>query len=484
MSLPKQRILLFLPLAAFVAPGFSNSSSTTGTFNVMPTTLGVSGATPLALEERRIAFLADEATTGAAGTDLNGDTDRIDSVATVVDAVTGEETSLGVAASRLAWADDELFLVVDEALDATDWDGDMVTTSLVLLNWNTGLTEPRFIDTLAAGSEISRVDDRLYYLTETTPMGAFLSNLSFVDEDAPTVPVSVSTTDATAELTLSVLGAEDDLIFLLADETVEARDLNGDTDSGDTSVLLLLDGTDPAGVIRNTELALPAGAETVRADSVTSTDWVVAFLVDEAAQGATNLNDPALFAMSWEPTQCTGPDDADAIDRVLHYIQWNAWNMDPLTTPPVNTGLVGVDQVLVLGNSGTAGHVGTISDEADAGNCDLNGDTDTADRIFRHIEVAAQVLPTTSMDNLHALANVPGGTGGAAELQGRFVIVVSEAADGRDLNGDPGNDFDLVAWVDPGALNAEVPFVFDHSANLSGFEFGATWMQQRADRER
>ena len=44
----------------------------------------------------------------------------------------------------------------------------------------------------------------------------------------------------------------------------------------------------------------------------------------------------------------------------------------------MNTGIVGVDRVVAA-----AGFVGTLSLEADDGPCDLNGDTDTTDRVFR-----------------------------------------------------------------------------------------------------
>ncbi len=462
----------------------SNSSSTTGTFTVTNTSFAVAAGSPVAISGRRIAVLADEATTGAGGSMLNGDLDTTDSVAFVIDSVSKVETPLGVAARSLAWIGDELFLTVSEAADGREWNGDAMLNSDVLLHWNPLMAMPAFSAVIETGSVPTVASGRLYAQSPTTPVGATMSNLFFVDDVAPTVPVFVVTRDTTAELTLAIHSVQSGLLVLLANEVVQGRDLNGDTDSMDTAVLVLLDATNVAGVARSTRLALAPAAPTVRAvRRGTSADWVVGFLVDETSQGATNFNDPALFAGSWKPLQCIGFEDADTTDRVLHYLEFSDWNGDPVTFPPRNTGLVGTDRVLALATPN--GHVATVSREGDEGTCDLNDDGDLMDSVLRWVEIGPQVLPPTSAANLHAVANVPGGTKGVAELQGRFVVVVSEAGDeGADYDGSAGNDFDLVAWVTPGTLNAEVPYRFDHSTNNSNFNFGATWMQEREDRQR
>ena len=55
----------------------------------------------------RLAFLADEGTTGEGGTDFNDDEDILDSSPVVLDSRTGEEVALNVAARDLAWVDGE-----------------------------------------------------------------------------------------------------------------------------------------------------------------------------------------------------------------------------------------------------------------------------------------------------------------------------------------------------------------------------------------
>ena len=62
-----------------------------------------SGATtPILVRERQLAFLADELTTAAGGTDMNGDGDKLDRIAMIVDMVNGSEVRLDVAARELA----------------------------------------------------------------------------------------------------------------------------------------------------------------------------------------------------------------------------------------------------------------------------------------------------------------------------------------------------------------------------------------------
>ena len=431
-----------------------------------------------------IAYLADEATMGAGGTDLNGDTDVIDSIAVVVNSSSRVETNLGVAALELEWVGNDLFLVVNESLDGRNWDADMALTSNVLLHWTEGMMLPQLVATVAASGlpRIVGVSTRLYYHNATTPVGPFQSNLFFVDELAPTVPVAVTTQDAVAELTVQILGAEEGLLYCTLDETVEGRDLNIDADMADTSVLALLDATDVTSMLRSVGLAVPVGTP-FRARSTGANDWLIAFLADEAAQGATNFNDPVLFAASWKPVQCVGDEDADAADNVLHYLNFAAWDVNPGLNPPVNTGLVGDERIVVL--PGTAGFVGTLSLESDEGTCDLNGDGDTTDSIFRYVQASTPTLPPGALANMHAVTNmVPGGTFGVVELDTAFVVLIDEAADGQDHDGDPGNDFDLLAWVEPSAANLDVAYRFNHAASGAPVFFGATWMDDLLGRER
>ena len=129
--------------------------------------------------------------------------------------------------------------------------------------------------------------------------------------------LDVATTDAVGPLSPRILGKDEGLLCLGLDETVEGRDLNGDGDATDTNVLALMDGTVTTGHVHSTGLAMPAGTPVFRArrTSTSSHDWQVGFLVSEAAQDATNLNNPALFSGTWKPSQCVGDEDADARRR-------------------------------------------------------------------------------------------------------------------------------------------------------------------------
>ena len=467
--------------AAFLATtlaGCSGSGSDSNALFIRSTTQSVAGGATVELSGFLIAFLADEATFGAGGTDLNGDTDVIDSIAVVANSSTGVEIDLGVAALELEWVGNDLFLLVNEALDGRNWDANMALTSDVLLHWTEGMMTPQLVATVAvtAVPRMVSVGTRLYYHNATTPVGAFQSNLFFVDESAPTVSVPVTTQDATAELTVTLLGEEEGLLMCSLDETVEGRDLNNDTDMTDTDVLALLDATDPAGMLRAVGLAVPAGTP-IRALSTGANDWLVAFLVSEAEQGATNFNDPILFSGTWKPAQCVGFEDADTLDSVLHYLNFATWDMNPGLNPPINTGLVGNGRVVAI--PGTAGFVGTLSLESDEGTCDLNGDGDTTDRIFRYVQASTPTLPPGATANMHAVAHtVPGGVLGVAELDSRFVVLVDEAADGEDHDGDVGNDFDLLSWVAPSEANLDVPYQFNHAASGAPVFFGANWMDE------
>lgn len=479
MKISLRPLVLTLPILVLVALGGCGGGSSGGaSFFVRSSSVSVAGTTPVEISDAFFAFLADEATTGPGGTDLNMDGDLIDAICVVVNTINVEEIVLPVAVKEFEWVGADLFLIVDEALDSTDWDGDMATTSEVLLHWEQGLMTPEFVATIATTTspQLLRAGVRLYYHNETTPVGPFMTNLFYVDVSAPTTPVPVMSTDATAQLTVTLLRVEGGLMFCSLDETVEGRDLNNDADSTDANVLALLDATDPAGILRSVALAFSNNAAP-RAMSTDVSDWLVAFLVDEAAQGATNFNDPLLFSPTWEPVQCDGFEDADAADAVLHFLDFADWDMNPGLNPPVNTGLVGSTRIVLA--PGTEGFIGTLSLESDEGTCDLNGDGDTTDRIFRYVKASSPILPPTDAANLHAIANmVPGGVNGTVHLDGRFVVLVDEAADGRDHNNDPGNDFDLLAWVAPDESNLDVAFVFDHSPSATPVFFGATWMNE------
>ncbi|MDP6988041.1 MAG: hypothetical protein QF903_01015 [Planctomycetota bacterium] len=432
----------------------------------------------------RIAFLADEETTAVDGTDFNGDGDTLDAIPVAVDSRTGEEVALNVAARDLAWVGEELFVVTDEADDEADWDADGDTDDRVLLHWSP-TAELSFVATLATGGarQILAVDDDLLFLARAEALaGPLESSLGVVHHDSPTVVRDVLTTDTLGELSPELLGADEGLVFLALDELGEGRDLNGDGDADDGRVLALLDGTGDVAVgyvfhLRNTELALPSSPATpLRASATGDHDWLVGFLVDEADQGGTNLNDPLLFTVAWQPDQCVGEEDADADDEVLFFLDFAAWDADPMGSPAANTGLVGSRRIAIVGD-----FLATVSPEADEGTCSLNDDGDPDDDVLRWVRASTPVAPPTSAADLLAVAAIPGGSWGVAELEGRLVVTVDEAADGRNHDDEEDVDRDLVAWLSPSAGG---PFVFDHEPGSGEVYATATWMGEQHDRER
>jgi len=480
---------LAVAIAGVSACGSSGGDSPP-TFAVRRTTVSVASGTPVAFGGKNLAFLGDEATTGAGGTDMNGDADVIDSIAIAVDMSTNVQTNLGVAAQALAWIGNELYLQVDEALDGRNWETVDSGNKIVLLHWSAAAALVTYVDRLpvAGAVKLIAVGTNLFYSSARAPVLPMTSNLQVIQSSDPLVPIDVATEDAVGPLSPRLLGKDESLLALALDETVEGRDLNGDADMTDTAVLALLDGTLTTTAIRSTGLALPAASPIWRAKrtSTSSHDWEVGFLVSEADQDATNLNDPAAFAGSWRPSQCTAPQaDVDTADDVLHYLQFAAWDTDPVLNPPVNTGLVGCRKIAIANH-----YVATITPENDApeaggeGTCDLNGDADKLDYVVRWAPMTTPVLPLTPVGNIHALADVDGGGHGLAELDNRFVIVVSELEDDLDLNGDSLKTFDLVAWLSPsGNAGSNTPWDFVHGNANSTF-VGASWMEETANRQR
>lgn len=472
----KSVLLAAAPAALVFLPSCGGGGGSGGaTFVPRNTQQSVAAGTPLVVSTRYLAFLADEATTAVGGTDLNNDGDTLDSIAVAVDMATNTRTVLEVAAQELAWIGAELYLVTDEADDGTDWNADMDTNDLVLLHWSAAAPTVTRVDDLnpAGTRRLFARNANLFYTSATAPVGALASNIAVLTTSTPMAPTFVATTDAVGPLSPRIWTEDSGLVFLALDETVEGRDLNGDADATDTAVLALMNGTSAAPVIQSTELAVDVGTP-VRAKPDGSNDWQVAFLVSEAGQGV-NLNDPALFGASWQPTQCIGFADADTTDDVVHWLQFATWLADPVANAPVNTGLAGARKLAIASD-----FVAVIAPESDEGTCDLNQDGDTTDFVVRWVALDTPVLPLNQEANLHALFDTPGGTRGLAELDNRFVITVDEAAEEVDIDGG-GLTHELIGWLLPS--NTAHAWDFTHGAS-PGDHVGATWMAETPDRAR
>lgn len=469
--------------AAFCAACSSGSGDDdSDAFRVRPTQWAVAGNTKVVISGDNIAFVADELSTGAGGTDLNGDTVPDDGVVVFVDADSGAQLNVGVVAQDFMWIGNELYLVVSEMLDSRDWNLDTLQDDIVLLHWSRAVPMLTFVDELDPLSSKKAVafGARLVYATADAVTDPNTSTLRTIDATAP-VPLRVTTTDAGGALHPSIVAQEAGLVFVAFNEAVEARVLNADSDSSDNFVLGLLDLRTAAAPLRNVGLGLPSATSPIRARHITGADWQVGFLVSESAQGMF-LNDPADFSPMWQATQCIGFADTDMNDTILHYLRFAAWVTDPIVNPVRNTGLVGIDKISIAN-----GFIATICPENAAGGtlgegtCDLNQDGDRLDRVVRWTQMVAgtaAILPPNSALNIHALDDTVGGTRGLAELQERFVIVVDEAADDLDINMDGLMAFDLVGWLVPG--NTSTPWQFMHSGSF----VGATYVAETRDRQR
>jgi len=474
---PMRIPILFTFLVAALA-GCSSSSDTSSSFVVQSTTVAVPGTTPIAISGHNLAFLASEGSTGPGGTDFNGDGDKIDTIAVAVNTASHVQNVLGVAAKELAWIGNELYLVVDEAADAHDWNVDTDQADMVLLHWSASAPTLVFVDELSSSPNAPHmlaVGTNLFYTAATTPVGPAQSNLRVISSGAPLSTTMVATQDLTAELEVELLAVDEGLLFLGLDEVDNGRDLNADTDALDTHVLALLDGTFTTSVIRNTGLALGSGDGPFRAKKISGHDWDVGFLVSEAEQGATNLNDPALFDSVWQATQCVAVPDADATDLILHFIHFAAWDVNQITSPPRNTGLAGRDRIAIAN-----GFIACICAEIDEGGCDLNQDGDSGDEVVRWTALVPgtdPILPLNSAANLHALFDCPGGTHGLVELDNHFVMQVSEAGDDSDIDGDTLKTKNLLGWLTPTNSAHDWDFTPGTTASFAG----ASWMREKKD---
>jgi hypothetical protein len=462
-----------------------------GGFDPRVTHVSVEANVPFVMDGRYFAFQTVEAITSPHGKDFNGDGDFQDSIAVVVDLAGETEKNLKVATKEIAILGSQIYVVVAEDLDGRDWDLDGVQDDLVLLHFAFGAGPLTFVATLSRSGEPTSVvesGDRLFFVdAPALPLVAPDTTVSYVTEAAPRVPVRVQNADPLNTLDPVLLSSDEGLVFALQDEAREGRDLNADLDLEDQHVLALVDGTEPVPLVRGVGLAVRNREAPVRALDTGVADWLVGFLVDEADQGATNLNDPLLFDPAWQPLQCIGLGDVDAEDAILHFLHFAAWVQDPLTNPPVNTGLTGALKVLAVpGTGGSPGFVATISPELDEGTCSLNNDpnngndVDQEDLFVRWVEASVPVLPAVDVDQLIAMSLTPGGAQGASDMFGRLVATLSEFFDSRDYDGNPLTLFgNMLAWVDPND-GPSAAWVFDHGAPGISFA-GAGWMKE--DRE-
>lgn len=473
--------------AAVLAAGCSGGSSDSNSdFRVESANVAAANVPQVRISGAYIASLAAEdmtASNGSPSTDLNGDGLPNDSVAHVVNTATGAQFRLGVAARDMAFANNELYIVVDELLDGRDWNGDMVNGDVVLLHWSEADPVLRRVDDLTAAPaapyvHVVGLDGRIVYASKTTAAGVGGSNLAFVEATAPLVPVPITTTDAVGPLTARLLGEDEGLVFLAFDETttVPSRSLNSDMDDDDEHVLALLDGTVGTSVARSTARAIdPASPR--RAKRIAAGDWHVGFLVDEADEGSASRNSSAVGASFRIP----GTEDVDTTDNVLSVLTYSTWNADPVAHPPINHGLPGQQTIAFAGD-----YVATIVSEV-ADNANINADANPTDVVVRWALIADDtgdaVVPVNNVTNRienRALFAAPGGGSGLYELSNRFVVVASEA-EGGDIDTNDAVDANLVGWLQPSVSSTTWDFL--HGATGTQV-VEASWVAARESENR
>jgi len=475
-------------LAAALAPACSSSDDgddPNDTFLVRSTQLALAnGASALAIDGDWLAFPVSEAGQGASGTDYNGDGDLLDSIAARTDTSAQSTVTLDVAVTSLAFARRTLFLVVEESQDSVDWNGDTDMMDRVLLYVESSATTPTFLDTLDASSPIAAIGGTVVYAGADAPGGNLETNLRFVtvatNGAAPGAPQVVTTgaDPGNDGITYGILGSDDDIVFLTADETVEGGTLNNDADATDTTIFAVLDAGAASPEAFLVEVAIGPATTPTAVPVAGGGEFLVAFLADES-QESVSLNDPADFSMTWASPGCTGA-DVDTSDFVLHWFQLTDLAM---STAAVNTGLVGASDGRALALRSR--FVGVVSPEGDQGGptCDYNGDGDSTDPIFRWVAAsnpAAPPLPPTTTTLMIAVdETVSGEAQGVVRLTDTWVISVDEAADGRSAyDGDPGTDRSIMLALNPGAATPAWNAAHSGSAMVP---VGLTWMEEDPD---
>ncbi len=503
--------LVVLAALGFFAGCGSGGGDTSSLFVPVSTKEAVTATTKIVVNGKWLVFQADEASSGTGGLGKNFnalnsdngvfDTDTTDQIAVVVNMSAKTEHVLNVACSEIAIVKNDIYLAVSEAADNFDWNQDGDINDFVLVHYpkpvgalttsSQSAPDVEYVDDLESSGNIhlESVSSRLYYTRDDGKAGLVNGDttLAYIDPVASaTTPVTVTDVVTSFVHHPRILGVDEDLILLYQDENVEALDLNNDVDATDGFVLALLDGTDITAKIRNVGLGLRDEDAPFRAKKTAAHDWLVGFLVNEASQAnfPNGLNDPSNgvfgFDATWKPQNCPTYSDTDTLDDVLHYLNFKNWDTNPVTHPPINTGIVGREKVVCV-----TGAVATISDEGDessnTGGCDLNHDNDKTDEIVRWTLTTLPVHPFRLEAELIAVADgTPGGTFGLTDLTDRLIAVVDEAKDSRNWDNNAANN-KLIGWLNP-AAGASAVWTFQHSTSGTAY-FGTPWLGEKSPRD-
>ena len=309
----------------------------------LTTNTGLNGFNPVV----RGSLVAVTVSEGLEGIDLNGDGDAIDPVLHIYDHNTGTPTNIGLASSNFSLEGVLIvFLVFEPSQGNTDLNGDGDTSDSVVhvydasTNTSTNLGVSSFLNKIVGGTFVTlSVFENAQGNTDLNGDGDTSDSVVHVYDHA-----TGSVTNG------GIVGspfAEDDGIvpFTVSEFSQGNTDLNGDGDTSDSIVHVY----DHSVGFPATNLGVSSFfGTTVFGDRV-------AFLVDEASQGNTDLNG-----------------DGDVSDTVVHYYE----HMTGLTT---NLGFQSFNPVI----NGTL--ISFSVQESSQGNTDLNGDGDTSDNRILHV---------------------------------------------------------------------------------------------------
>jgi cysteine-rich repeat protein len=351
-------------------------------------------------------FVVAQVAEFAQGTDLNGDGDMNDLFVTqVFDVATGTVTNSRLAsAGRLVVGDGfAAFSVLESEHGDLDGDGDANDTVLHIMDLESGaVTNVGYDDVdyelAAGGSTVAfSVAEAAAHADLNGDGDQFDEVLHLLDVPSGTVRnVGLSAGEGTS--------VGDGFVAFRTWEAAQGHvDLNGDGDTDDYVVHVV----DPVtGAITNLRLAL--GRESVAGGSL------LAIAVNEAAQGATDLNG-----------------DGDTGDDVLHVF-------DAKSGTITNVGLA---STTMHAASGVV--VFDVSEEGQ-GSTDLNGDGDTLDSVPHVFVNRPAGVATTGFANQESILFAGDG----------LVAFDVQELDQGDLNGD-GDVLDRFAYV---ALTDALPF--------------------------
>jgi len=464
------------PLCAFALLAACGDGDDFDAFEIRTGRFTANADTPLLQSGNLGVFVADEALSNRGSlnddpdlppTVIDSDTD--DEIAIAVRLDDGSEFATGVEPREIAINGNSVYFSVDEE-PGTDWNGD-ASFDRVLVRWNQGIAAARFVAVLDdhGGVDLADSPGRIFFVQDTVPSGDE-TNLAYVESGSADTPIVVSAESMEGPLEVTLLGTIDDLILCALDENANGNQ-NGDADATDGLVLCLVDGDAQTPVLVKTGFALPDDTQIPFAVRRTGANaWRVAFFVGEEQQGAGSLNAAADFGGTWNPSQCTGGDDVDTNDFVLHVLDFEDGAVTPGSV--VNTGLSGVatpaDNRVFLFDDVAA----CLSEEAGfgAGGCDYDGVGGATDTMLRWIDLTD--LDSAGLTTAQMLAvdtTLPGGGRGVVELSERFVVANSTTfqIDGVDVT-EP-----FLHWINPRAGTPTWSSNFRDSGGTTGTPFKA-----------